>query len=270
MKFVSRHFDFAPTSDQARRMRIARGNPIGPIGISLAILGLFSARMPVAAQTATTLSGNEPTTVCVTHILFSYWGAQGATVVQSSQTVLVVARQALAKVLEPGADFEKIGREFQKSYPDVRCEPVGPFGRGKMPKPFEDTAFSLWPGQIAGHIITTNYGFHIIRRNPTAHCRHILIAYRGASRSLATRSKEEARRKAEEIRAEALKPGADFAALARRRSEARDAAGGGDVGVFDKGRMIKTFEEAAFALKPGEVSPIIETRFGFHIIQRIE
>ena len=74
---------------------------------------------------------------------------------------------------------------------------------------------------------------------------------------------------ADKIRAEAMQPGADFAALARRVSEAPDAARGGNVGVFDRGMMIKSFEDAAFKLEIGDISPVVETRFGFHIIKRI-
>jgi len=98
---------------------------------------------------------------------------------------------------------------------------------------------------------------------------HILISYKGASRSTATRSKEEARKLAEQI-LERIRAGESFEKLARTYSDCPSAEKGGDLGFFKRGRMVKAFEDAAFALKPGELSGIVETQFGYHIIKRTQ
>ena len=77
--------------------------------------------------------------------------------------------------------------------------------------------------------------------------------------------KAEARKKIEEVQ-QKLKDGGDFAALAKKYSEGPSSAKGGDLGYFRRGQMVKPFEEAALALKPNEVSDIVETRFGYHLI----
>ncbi|PIE20024.1 MAG: hypothetical protein CSA66_01765 [Proteobacteria bacterium] len=64
-----------------------------------------------------------------------------------------------------------------------------------------------------------------------------------------------------------LKDGGDFGAVAKELSEGPTASSGGDLGFFGKGRMAKEFEDAAFAMKVGEVSQPIRTRFGYHIIK---
>lgn len=64
-----------------------------------------------------------------------------------------------------------------------------------------------------------------------------------------------------------LRKGEDFAALAKEQSEDGSAAKGGDLGFFPKGRMVKPFEEAAFSLAAGEISDVVESRYGFHIIK---
>jgi peptidyl-prolyl cis-trans isomerase C len=78
--------------------------------------------------------------------------------------------------------------------------------------------------------------------------------------------KAEARKKIEEVQ-QKLKDGGDFATLAKEYSEGPSNAKGGDLGYFRRGQMVKPFEDAAMALKPNEVSDIVETRFGYHLIK---
>jgi len=97
---------------------------------------------------------------------------------------------------------------------------------------------------------------------------HILIAYEGARKSAAERTKDEARSRAEEILEKAIKKDADFAQLAGEYSDGPTRDKGGDLGKFGKGIMDKAFEEAAFRLKKDQISALVETPFGFHIIKR--
>ena len=67
--------------------------------------------------------------------------------------------------------------------------------------------------------------------------------------------------------AEAKKQGADFGELAKKYSEGPTAQRGGDLGTFSRGRMVKQFEDVAFAGKPGDILGPVETQFGYHIIK---
>ncbi|MBI4725003.1 MAG: peptidylprolyl isomerase [Rhodomicrobium sp.] len=64
-----------------------------------------------------------------------------------------------------------------------------------------------------------------------------------------------------------LKGGAGFVELAKKSSDGPSAQTGGDLGYFSRGQMVKPFEDAAFALKPGEISEPVQTEFGWHVIK---
>jgi len=79
----------------------------------------------------------------------------------------------------------------------------------------------------------------------------------------------EAKAKAEEVLQLARK-GDDFTELAKGNSEGPTASRGGDLGYFSRGRMVPEFEEAAFSLNPGDISDVVKTKFGYHIIKMID
>lgn len=91
---------------------------------------------------------------------------------------------------------------------------------------------------------------------------HILIKTEGMDDA----KKAEAKKKLEGI-AKQVKDGGDFAKLATDNSDCPSKAQGGDLGYFGRGSMVKPFEDAAFGMKIGDVSDIVETQFGYHIIK---
>ncbi len=79
----------------------------------------------------------------------------------------------------------------------------------------------------------------------------------------------EAKAKADEVLQRARK-GEDFTELAKGNSEGPTASRGGDLGYFSRGRMVPEFEEVAFSLNPGDISDVVKTKFGYHIIKMID
>ena len=86
------------------------------------------------------------------------------------------------------------------------------------------------------------------------HCAHILV-----------KSEKEAKEVIER-----LKKGEKFSSVAKAVSNCPSGKQGGNLGTFTRGKMVKEFEKAAFALNKGETSVIIKTQFGCHIIKRLE
>lgn len=101
-------------------------------------------------------------------------------------------------------------------------------------------------------------------QDPEVHARHIVVKMPPKPTEAEV---AQARQKAVQIALDARKPGANFAELAKARSEGSSADTGGDLGFFRRGVMMPEFEKAAFTLKPGEVSDPVRTKFGWHVIK---
>jgi parvulin-like peptidyl-prolyl isomerase len=86
------------------------------------------------------------------------------------------------------------------------------------------------------------------------HCAHILL-----------KTEKEAKNALER-----LKKGEKFSNIAKEVSICSSKKRSGDLGFFSRGKMVKEFEKAAFSLQKGQVSPIIKTKFGYHIIKKYE
>ena len=95
---------------------------------------------------------------------------------------------------------------------------------------------------------------------------HILI---GSDAKATADEKKKAREKADKLRKD-LAGGADFATLAKENSTCPSSKQGGDLGYFGKGQMVPAFEQSAFSLKKDEISDVVETQFGYHIIKQID
>jgi peptidyl-prolyl cis-trans isomerase D len=102
------------------------------------------------------------------------------------------------------------------------------------------------------------------RQPEQRHARHILFKVAEDDADFVRADKK---KKAEEVLLLARQPGSDFAALAKEYSEGPSKEQGGDLGFFTAHQMVPAFDKAVFALKTGEVSELVETRFGYHIIK---
>jgi peptidyl-prolyl cis-trans isomerase C len=86
------------------------------------------------------------------------------------------------------------------------------------------------------------------------HCAHVLVKTEQEAKTVIER----------------LNKGEKFANIAKEMSLCPSGKRGGDLGTFTRGKMVKEFETAAFVLQKGQTSPMVKTKFGYHIIKRLE
>jgi hypothetical protein len=212
-----------------------------------------------------------PEKMAASHILYMYKGSMRApeTVTRSKDEAKKAAEAALAK-LKGGAKFEELAKAESDCPSKNRGGSLGTFPPRMMHPEFAKAAAALQPGGLS-NVVETPFGFHVIRREKVEEIRasHILYMYKGSMRAPATvtRTKDEAQKAAEAALAK-IKAGAKLADIAAAESDCPSKKKGGDLGSFGRGLMAPPFEQAAFALKTGEVSGVVETKFGFHVIQR--
>jgi len=98
---------------------------------------------------------------------------------------------------------------------------------------------------------------------PKVHARHILFINTPETSEVDKKLKES---QARQVLKE-LKAGGDFIELAKKYSEDVSASTGGDIGIIEKGKMVPEFEKVVFQLKPGEISDLVQSRYGYHIVK---
>lgn len=190
-----------------------------------------------------------------------------------ADTASVYARaQELIARLKAGEDFATLAREYSND-PSVQQNggDLYFFSGGQMVPPFEDAAYAMKVGEISSHPIRTQFGLHILKivdRRPAPGevlCSHIMIRFEKPDPTPEDTASAFAR-----IQAilDSIKAGEDFAELAKRNSEDPGSAPrGGDLGWFTRRRWIQSFDEVALGMQPGQISPIVRTIYGYHIIK---
>ncbi|MCB9668074.1 MAG: peptidylprolyl isomerase [Alphaproteobacteria bacterium] len=203
------------------------------------------------------------------HILIAWKGAVGAgpSVVRSEPEAGALARELSERAKTE--DFAALARAHSDGPSGARGGGLGVYVPGTLPPEVERSVASVEVGRLAP-IVRTPFGWHVLRRDAieVVEVAHVVVGFAGASRSTATRTEDEARALAESVRAEIL-AGADFATVARARSEDGSAVAGGSLGEVARGVMEPAFEDAAFALQPGGTSEVVRTSHGFHVVRRV-
>ncbi|HXH64175.1 MAG TPA: peptidyl-prolyl cis-trans isomerase [Mariprofundaceae bacterium] len=177
-------------------------------------------------------------------------------------------KRVIAAVVVDPASFEK---KISVSDADVRAYYDAHKDDYRSPLRLKMLAVDISPEEVAKGISVDDAELHkVYEKNLSAYmqpeqrrARHILIRVSPTASKTVLAA---ARKRIEAIQAR-LKAGVDFAKLAKKYSEDSTAAQGGDLGYFTKGTMVAAFDKAVFSMKPGQISDIIETPFGYHLIQ---
>lgn len=174
------------------------------------------------------------------------------------------------KRAQGGENFAELAAAFSDAPDALQGGNLGWRPLDRLPSLYAEAATRLKPGEVSP-VLRSSAGFHVVKmggkRGGTVNAsiqqtraRHILIRVNEVV------SEPEARHRIDSLR-ERLVNGADFAELARQYSQDGTAAKGGDLGWVNPGDTVPEFEQAMNALKDGELSPVVLSPFGMHLIQ---
>ncbi|MGE5946318.1 MAG: peptidylprolyl isomerase [Betaproteobacteria bacterium] len=188
------------------------------------------------------------------------------------QKLRLRGEQALKRA-RAGENFAELVAAFSDAQDALQGGNLGWRPLDRLPQLYAETASRLQPGEISD-LLRSSAGFHIVKVLGKRGGKAQASVQQTRARHILTRvnevvSEAEARRKMEALR-ERIVNGADFAELARTQSQDGSAAKGGDLGWLNPGDTVPEFERAMDALKDNELSPVVQSPFGMHLIQVLE
>lgn len=203
------------------------------------------------------------------HVVIAHIGAARSTATRSEADAKARAIEIWHRLTD-GESLDELARRYSDGPSAPRGGAIGVYQAGTLMPEFEQAIAGVEVGEVTRPFHTA-FGWHVARRDPVieAEARHILVTWRGAERSNQRRSKAAARTLIEAAQAR-LRAGEPFGVVAREVGEDATAAQGGDLGIVAPGQLIPDFETVLFSLKPGEQSEIVETPYGFHLIERVK
>lgn len=190
-----------------------------------------------------------------------------------SDTQTVEFGNQLIKRIQNGEDFSTLAKLYSKdTYTNMNGGDVYYVTSGQINIPsLEDALYKTEPGNIYPELISSGYGYHIIKvteripRRSSIRAQHILITFTDSTGTDTVK----ALNKIQDIEKQ-LKAGSDFGELASKYSADKgSASNGGDLGFFQRGQLVREFDEVVFKLNVGQTSPIVKTKFGYHLIKLV-
>lgn len=194
----------------------------------------------------------------------------------------IAARRAraeeIARQLRTGADFAKIAATYSDSGDALKGGEIGWLDTQRLPEAFAKALEPLKPGQVTP-IIKSATAFHILKlvdkRTPTAEAADGAVVQQTRARHILlkvtpTMTADDAKRKLVELKERLDNKAAKFEELARLFSNDGSASKGGDLGWLYPGDTVPEFENVMNDLKPGELSGVVETPYGYHLIEVME
>ncbi len=179
--------------------------------------------------------------------------------------------QAILDSIKNGHIFENMAiKHSDDKFSGVNGGDIYYITAGLLPFEFEDPMYTLQPGEIYPDVVKTRFGYHLIKvtarqhRFPKIQASHILIGFHDKDGNI---DSTYARMRADSVLTQ-LRAGASFEELALKYSDDPGSKEkGGDLGQFERRMMVKEFDEVVFQLEVGEISDVVQTNFGYHIIK---
>jgi peptidyl-prolyl cis-trans isomerase D len=184
--------------------------------------------------------------------------------------------QGLLVRVQKGESLHELAREHSEGPSKGNGGYLGAFEETAMTPVFAKAVLSVDEEAVVPGLVETDFGYHVVRREKVLHLGHVLVAHREArnAHSGIQRSPQEAEKEAGRLR-ELLREG-NRGEIAGKNSDCyRTKAIGGDLGYFGKGargakggRLMPALIRAVAPLAPGELSGVVETEYGFHVLWR--